>query len=164
MDFNPNPKKQAIEVCFSLKIVINNPSPLSLNQSQVELSESHKHLGLIPDTKLKFHEHLADKKTSAIELLGPYIQRLSLILPRTCHLTIYKVFVKTHLDKSKLQSYLLLQALNQYSTRSAKKNFLTAVPSRTFLFSNTFFPYCINEWNKLSGNLGNANYISKFKN
>ena len=72
MDFNPNPKKQAIEVCFSLKIVINNPSPLSLNQSQVELSESHKHLGLIPDTKLKFHEHLADKKTSAIELLGPY--------------------------------------------------------------------------------------------
>ena len=71
MDFNPNPKKQAIEVCFSLKIVINNPSPLSLNQSQVKLSESHKHLGLIPDTKLKFHEHLADKKTSAIELLGP---------------------------------------------------------------------------------------------
>ena len=71
MDFNHNPKKQAIKVCFSRKIVINIPSPLSLNQSQVKLSESHKHLGLIPDTKLKFLEHFADKKTSAIELLGP---------------------------------------------------------------------------------------------
>ena len=52
MDFNPNPKKQATEVCFSRKIISNNPSPLSFNQSQVEISESHKHLGLILDTKL----------------------------------------------------------------------------------------------------------------
>ena len=50
MDFNPDPKKQAIEVCFSRKIVSNNPSPLSFNQSQVKISESHKHLGLILDT------------------------------------------------------------------------------------------------------------------
>ena len=44
MDFNPDPKKQAIEVCFSRKIVSNNVSPLSLNQSQAKISESHKHL------------------------------------------------------------------------------------------------------------------------
>ena len=31
-DFNPDPKKQAIEACFSRKIVSNNPSPLSFNQ------------------------------------------------------------------------------------------------------------------------------------
>ena len=54
MDFNPDPKKQAIEVCFSRKIVSNNPSPLFFNQSQVKISEIHKHLGLILDTKLKF--------------------------------------------------------------------------------------------------------------
>ena len=35
IDFNPNPTKQATEVCFSLKIVSNNPKPLSFNQSQV---------------------------------------------------------------------------------------------------------------------------------
>ena len=44
-----------------------------------------------------------------------------------------------------LQSYLLPQALNQYSTRSAKKNLLTALLLRTLSFSNMFFPYCINQ-------------------
>ena len=54
--------------------------------------------------------------------------------------------------------------MNQYSTRAAKKNLLTTLPSRTLSFSNTFFPYCINEWNKLNDNLRNANSIYKFKN
>ena len=62
------------------------------------------------------------------------------------------------------QSYLLHQALNQYSTRSAKKNLLTGLPSRTLSFSNTFFPYCINAWNKLNDNLRNANSVYKSKN
>ena len=62
-----------------------------------------------------------------------------------------------------LQSYLLPQALNQYSTRSAKKNLLTTLPSRTLSFSNKFFPYCIKEWNKLNDNLRNENSIYKFK-
>ena len=59
IDFNPDPKKQA--VCFSRKIVSSNPSPLSFNQSQVKIPESHKHLGLLLDTKLKFNEHVEDK-------------------------------------------------------------------------------------------------------
>ena len=63
-----------------------------------------------------------------------------------------------------LQSYLLYQVLNQYPTRSANKSLLTALPSRTLSFSNTFFPYCINEWNKLNDNLINENSIYKFKN
>ena len=63
-----------------------------------------------------------------------------------------------------LQSYLLPQAMNQYSTRVAKKNLLTALASRTLSFSNTFFPHCINVWNKLNHNLRNANSIYKFKN
>ena len=63
-----------------------------------------------------------------------------------------------------LQSYLLPQALNHYSTRVAKKNLPKTLPSRTLSFSNTFFPYYINEWNKLNDNLRNANSIYKFKN
>ena len=63
-----------------------------------------------------------------------------------------------------LQSYLLPQALNQYSTRFAKKNLLTTLPSKTLSFSNTFLPHCINEWNKLNDNLRNPNSIYKFKN
>ena len=44
MDFNPNPKKQAMEVYFSRKIVNNNPIPPSFNKSQVKISEIHNHL------------------------------------------------------------------------------------------------------------------------
>ena len=69
-----------------------------------------------------------------------------------------------NLSPKYLQSYLLPQVLNQYSTSFAKKNLLTALPSRTLLFNNTFFLYCINKWNKLNGNLRNANSIYTFKN
>ena len=74
----------------------------------------------------------------------------------------YKIVNKT--APKYLQIYLLPQALDEYSTRSAKKNLQTPLPSRTLSFSNTLFPYCINEWNKLNGNLRNANSIYKFKN
>ena len=62
------------------------------------------------------------------------------------------------------KSYLLLQSLNQYSIRSAKKNSVTALPSRTLSFSNTFFPYGINEWNKLNESLKNPDSIYELKN
>ena len=56
MDFNPDPKKQAVKVFFSHKIVRNNPRPLSFNQPQVKISESHKHLDLILAIKLKSND------------------------------------------------------------------------------------------------------------
>ena len=40
-----------------------------------------------------------------------------------------------------LQSYLLPQTLNQYSSRSAKKNLLIVLSSRTLSFSNTMPTY-----------------------
>ena len=70
MDFNLGPKKQATEVCFSRKIASNNPNPLSFKQSQVKISESHKHLGLILDTKLKFNEYLEDKINKCNRIIG----------------------------------------------------------------------------------------------
>ena len=50
--WSPPQKKQAVEVCFSGKIISNNPRPFSFSQSQVKISESLKHLGLILDSKL----------------------------------------------------------------------------------------------------------------
>ena len=61
------------------------------------MSENHKHLSLILDTKLKFNEHLQDKINKCNRITGS-IKKLSLILPRTCLLTIYKAFVRSHLD------------------------------------------------------------------
>ena len=212
MDFNIDPKKQAIEICFPRKFVSNNPSPLSFNQSQVKISETHEHLGLILDTKLKFNEYLEDKINKCNRIIGS-IKKLSLILPRASLLTIYKAFVRPHLDYADIiydkpdnesfkdwvekvqynvalsgairgtsreriynelcleslvdrrwyrkkaffykivknlspkypQRYLLPQTLNQYSIRDAKRHLLTTLLSRTLSFSNTFFPYCINE-------------------
>ena len=79
---NFDPKKQAIEVCFFREIVSNNASPLSFNQSPVKISESHRHLDLILDTKSKFNEKLEDKINKYNRINGS-IKKLSLILPRT---------------------------------------------------------------------------------
>ena len=62
-----------------------------------------------------------------------------------------------------LQSYLLPHALSQYSSRPAKKNLLTALPSRSLSFSNAFFLYCINECKKLNANLRYTHSIDEFK-
>ena len=99
MVFKPDLKKQAVEVCISGKIVSNSPSPLSFNQSQVKIYESHKPIGLILDAKLKFNEHFVDKINKCNRIIGS-IKRLSLVLSRTCLLTIYKAFVRNHLDYS----------------------------------------------------------------
>ena len=66
----PEPKKQVIEVCFSHKIVSNNPRPLSFNQSHIKTFESHKHLGLILDTKLKSKEDFEDKINECNRIIG----------------------------------------------------------------------------------------------
>ena len=47
--------------------------------------------------KLKFNEHLQEKINKCNRIIGS-MKKLSLILPRTCHLTIYKGFVMYHLD------------------------------------------------------------------
>ena len=64
------------------------------NVSQVN---SQTHLGLILDVKLTFEEHLKNlfnKTNQKIRLL----QKLSNLLPRQALVTIYKAFVRPHLD------------------------------------------------------------------
>ena len=164
-------------------------------------------IGLILDTKLKFSKHLEDKINNRNRIIGS-IKKLSLILPRTGLLTIYKASVRPHLDYADiiydkpdsksfkdwvekvqynaalaitgairgtsreriynglgleslanrrwyrkmtfykivknlapryLQSYLLPQALNQYSTRVAKNNLLTTFPQEQYLLATRSF-------------------------
>ena len=64
MSFNPDPNKQAIEVRFSNKRDKENYQPLQFNSSDVQIADSHKHLGLILDSKLSFNEHIESKITS----------------------------------------------------------------------------------------------------
>ena len=76
--------------CNSIQFRINN-------NSAVQLCESHKHLGIVLDKHLNFHEHIAKKIKIFNKLIGT-IKHLSFHLPRKSLLTIYKLFVRPHLD------------------------------------------------------------------
>ena len=58
MNFNPDPTKQAQEVIFSRKVQNTNHPCLIFNHNTISLSESHKHLGIVLDSRLDFKEHL----------------------------------------------------------------------------------------------------------
>ena len=58
MRFNPDPKKQTQEVIFSRKINKIDHPRLRFNQNLVKSPSTHKHLGMVLDTKLDFSFHL----------------------------------------------------------------------------------------------------------
>ena len=63
----------------------------------VALHQSHKHLGLILDQQLNFNLHLKEKTAKANKGIG-VIKKLYDYVPRSTLLTIYKMFVRPHLD------------------------------------------------------------------
>ena len=58
MSFNPDPTKQAQEIIFSRKTSQRNHPGLMFNNSIVNVTSIHKHLGMIFDSELNFDEHL----------------------------------------------------------------------------------------------------------
>ena len=97
MSFNPDPNKQAQEVIFSRKLNKPNHPSLNFNNMVVIQSTTHKHLGMILDTKLDFQEHLKDKLSKISKTIG-LLRKLQKILTRLPLLTIYKSFIRPHLD------------------------------------------------------------------
>ena len=97
MSFNPDPSKQAVEIHFTKKRNHINPPTLIFSGTDVKVCESHKHLGLILDTRLAFDCHLKEKISKANKGIG-LINRLRKFLSRESLLTIYKTFVRPHLD------------------------------------------------------------------
>ena len=97
MSFNPDPSKQAQEVIFSRKHQkISHPS-IYFNNNPIESVSSQKHLGMILDTKLNFQEHVKNILTKVNKTIG-LLRKLQNILPRESSLTIFKSFVRPHLD------------------------------------------------------------------
>ncbi|MEM6812740.1 MAG: reverse transcriptase domain-containing protein, partial [Pseudomonadota bacterium] len=97
MSFNPDPSKQAVEVYFTRKLDPPNPPTLFFNNSAITIADSQKHLVLILDKKLAFGHHLKEKLSKANKGIG-LINRLRKFLPRDSLFTIYKAFVRPHLD------------------------------------------------------------------
>ena len=97
MSFKPDPSKQAHEVIFSSKHQkVSHPTIYS-NNNPIESVSSQKHLGMILDTKLNFQEHIKNILTKVNETIG-LLRKLQNILPRESLLTIFKSFVRRHLD------------------------------------------------------------------
>ena len=98
MQFNPDPNKQANEVIFSRKTktaLIH--SPVAFNNNDIKKYPHHKHLGIDLDSKLDFKFHVDQKTKKCSKLIG-LIRRLSVNVPRKALLTIYKSFIRPHLE------------------------------------------------------------------
>ena len=93
MSFNPDPNKQAQEVIFSRKLNKPNHPSLNFNNTIVIQSTNHKHLGMVLDTQ----EHLKDKLSKISKTIG-LLRKLQKILTRAPLFTIYKSFIRPHLD------------------------------------------------------------------
>ena len=97
MSFNPDATKQAQEVIFSRKNIKPYHPTLHFNQSEVNRTGSQKHLGVILDEKLNFNQHLKvaiEKTTKGISML----HKLRYHIPRKSLITLYKSFIRSHLD------------------------------------------------------------------
>ena len=97
MRFNPDPKKQAEEVILSRKINKIYHPPLYFNQSLVKSSSTRKHLGMDLNTKLDFSFYLKNVQNKVNKIIG-LLHKLQNTLPRTSLITIFKSFIRPHLD------------------------------------------------------------------
>ena len=97
MRFNPDRKKQAEEVIFSRKNNKVGHLPLYFSDNLVKSSSTHKHLGMILDTKLDFSLHLKNVQNKVNKTIG-LLRKLQDTLPRTSLITIFKSFIRPHLD------------------------------------------------------------------
>ena len=95
MKFNPDPIKQSQEVIFSCKIQKTCHPPIYLNNKPFKYSQNH--LRMILDNKLNFQEHLKNTLNKVNKTIG-LLRKLQNILPLEPLLTIYKSFVRPHLD------------------------------------------------------------------
>ena len=97
IDFNLDPSKQAQEVLLSRKLQKVSHPKFFFNNSDISQRNSQKHLGVILDSKLTFHDHLDIEFNKARKTIG-LLRKLNNILPRAALVTIFKAFVQPYLD------------------------------------------------------------------
>ena len=230
MSFNPDPSKQAQEVIFTRKLIKPSHPTLFFNNLPVQKTMIQKHLGLFLDDKLNFNHHLKEKITKVNKGIA-ILRKLHNTLPRQSLITIYKSFIRPHLDygdiiydqpknesfcqrlesvqynaalaitgairgtsQEKLYKELGLESLKSrrwfrrlcifYKIQSTQTPYYlfklipTAIHSynirslgtyntyycRTDMFKNSFFPYTVNEWNKLDSKICASKSFLTFRN
>ena len=97
MSFKSEITKQAQEILFSRKKNNTSHPSLYFNNTPIQRKSVQKHLGLFLDEKLLFLEHI-DEKIKKATVGVNLMRKLNLLLPRSSLLTVYKCFIKPHLD------------------------------------------------------------------
>ena len=97
MRFNSDSIKQAHEMIFSRKFKKIDHSSLYYNQNLVKSSSTHKHLGMVLDTKLDLSLHLKNVQSKENKTIGP-LHKLHDTLSGTLFITTFKSFIRPHLD------------------------------------------------------------------
>ena len=97
MLFNSDVTKQAQEVIFSRKNNNTNHPVVYFSEAPVAKASCQKHLGMHLDEKLNFNTHIKEKITKANKDIG-IIRKVAHLLPRESLITIYKSFVRPHID------------------------------------------------------------------
>ena len=85
------------EVVFSRKKNPSNHHDIYFNNMPLNRKNTENHLGLYLDTKLNFSEHTNEKIKKAVKGIS-VIKKLNVTLPHSSLLTIYKSFIRPHLD------------------------------------------------------------------
>ena len=97
MSFNPDPIKQVQNVIFSRKTTKKIYPKIFFNNIPISKANSQKHLGLHLDSKLFFDIHIKIISTKVNRTIG-LLPKFQQVLPRPSLITIYKVFIRPHLD------------------------------------------------------------------
>ena len=126
MNFNPDPSKQAQELLFSRKTSSKPYPSLNFNDNPVHQVQLLKHLGLFLDPKLSFDEHIRCILIKTRKITG-LIKMLQPIIPRTALLTIYKSFLRPHLDYGDVIYDRLFNESFQSKLESARYNVALAI-------------------------------------
>ena len=97
MSFNPDARKQAVEVIFSRKNKAVDHPVIIFNNTPVKEVDEHKHLGMFLDSKLSFSSHIKEVISKTRKGIG-MLKYLSKYLPRHTLNELYKLYVRPHLD------------------------------------------------------------------
>ena len=177
MVFNPDINKEAIEVIFSVKKNTREHPELIFNGIPVSREDYTKHLGVYLDSRLNFSKHIREaiiKATTFLErclichtnftcdlistMVMYYItikEAISWILLKKFNIRLLLLFPgagRVLAVNIKWNSpFYLLDHIPETSTAnlSFRRNINRPPFSRTDRYDNSFFPFCINNWNNL---------------
>ena len=96
MKFNSDHTKQAQEIIFSRKKTVSIRQVVYFNNALVNSTATHKHLGMILDSKLSYENHLQAVFTRVNKTIG-LLRKLQPTLPIKYLVTVYESFIRPYL-------------------------------------------------------------------